>query len=194
MKNVSDDAYPLRWPEGWARTPKPRRAPFQVSHYMALTELLAEIKLLRGDYIVISSNMPVRRDGLPHVNARQPADTGVAVYFRLKDRQIAIACDKWNSVGDNIRAIGLSVAAMRGLDRWGASGILDRVFDGFVALPPKPSCWSILGIKPGATEKEILAAYRSRAMAGAHPDHGGSTEAMQELNAARDAALKEIGA
>jgi curved DNA-binding protein CbpA len=41
-----------------------------------------------------------------------------------------------------------------------------------------------LGIKPGASSDEIEAAYRQKARF-AHPDAGGSTEAMQRLNDAR---------
>ena len=42
------------------------------------------------------------------------------------------------------------------------------------------------------TEAHITQAYRLAASK-AHPDRGGSNEAMQRVNAARDAVLKEIG-
>ncbi len=44
----------------------------------------------------------------------------------------------------------------------------------------------ILGVSPNATEPEVRAAYRKLAFE-KHPDRGGSTEAMQEVNNAMDA-------
>jgi hypothetical protein len=47
---------------------------------------------------------------------------------------------------------------------------------------------SVLGVQAGATVEEITAAYRHLA-ADHHPDRGGSTVRMQEINAARDTLL-----
>jgi hypothetical protein len=56
---------------------------------------------------------------------------------------------------------------------------------------PRPqTCWNVLGLPPRSTEDEIQRAWREKAKR-AHPDQGGSTAAMAELNAARDAALGE---
>jgi DnaJ-class molecular chaperone len=80
---------------------------------------------------------------------------------------------------------------MRGIERWGASDMMERAFSAFEALPPPRSHWETLGIRPGSSADAIQAAYRAKARA-AHPDAGGSDAAMAELNSARDAALKEI--
>ncbi len=57
---------------------------------------------------------------------------------------------------------------------------------------PRPqTCWDLLGLPPRSTEDEIQRAWREKAKR-AHPDQGGSTAAMAELNAARDAALEEV--
>lgn len=53
--------------------------------------------------------------------------------------------------------------------------------------------WSVLGLERGATSSEIATARKALARA-AHPDTGGSVEAMQLVNAAADAALAEIDA
>jgi DnaJ-class molecular chaperone len=45
--------------------------------------------------------------------------------------------------------------------------------------------YQVLGLAPGATKEEVEAAYRAAAKA-AHPDQGGTDEAMAEVNAARD--------
>lgn len=51
----------------------------------------------------------------------------------------------------------------------------------------------ILLIFHGSSGDATSALYR-RLAAERHPDRGGSTEKMAELNAARDAAMKELGA
>jgi hypothetical protein len=46
----------------------------------------------------------------------------------------------------------------------------------------------VLGLAPGASEKEIRAAHR-RLLIEVHPDRGGSPELARKANAARDALL-----
>jgi hypothetical protein len=45
--------------------------------------LLNEIKLLGGRLPVISTNVRLRRDGLPYANDHVPDDKGAAVYFQF---------------------------------------------------------------------------------------------------------------
>lgn len=193
------EAFPLHWPDGWPRTKTPAKSKFDVSFVEARDGLLAEIKRLGGRYIVISTDIETRQDGLPYANQRSPSDTGVAVYFERKGKQMVFACDRWNSVKDNMRAIAKTIDAIRGIERWGASEMLERAFSAFVALPAPGAArtWrEVLGFnteRPGIITKDrIEGAYRLSAKK-VHPDAGGSTEAMAELNAARAAALKEIG-
>ncbi|OJW23080.1 MAG: hypothetical protein BGO49_28530 [Planctomycetales bacterium 71-10] len=178
------EAFPLHWPAGKSRSRNPQRSRFDVSLASARDGLLREIKLLGGKLPVVSTNIAVRRDGLPYANARMPDDEGVAVYFTLHDRQMCFACDRWDSVGDNLQAVRRTIEALRGIERWGSGDMVEQAFTGFVALPAPKSPWEVLGIAPGATEAEIDAAYRAKAKS-VHPDNGGSAEAMQELNEAR---------
>lgn len=53
--------------------------------------------------------------------------------------------------------------------------------------------WAVLGLEPHADADRVVAARKALARS-AHPDAGGSVEAMQRLNAAVDAALAQIGA
>lgn len=47
----------------------------------------------------------------------------------------------------------------------------------------------VLGLKPGATKREIKEAHH-RLIAGLHPDHGGSTYLSAKINQAKDVLLK----
>jgi hypothetical protein len=199
-------AYPLCWPAGHRRTPPrdTKNAPFKMGDERAKNEMMNEIRLLGGRNIIVSSNVAVRQDGLPYADAarRKINDAGVAVYFDLKGAQKCFACDRWGRVSENIRAIGLSIAALRGLDRWGSSDMVERAFTGFAALPPPivtappKRSWrevfdfphdQIIGWVPLVPER-----YKALAMK-RHPDNGGSHEAMTELNAAYDEAKREFG-
>jgi hypothetical protein len=192
------DAWPLHWPDGWPRTKVPQKSRFEVSFTEARDGLMEEIKRLGGRLPVLSTNVELRGDGLPYANQRAPKDRGVAVYFQYKQQQRVFACDRWDSVKDNMRALQKTIEAIRGIERWGASDMLDRAFSGFVALPA-PSHGSnrhwraVLDIEDmdPIYEVNIHDAYRRLARS-VHPDRGGSDEAMAELNVARDQGLKEV--
>lgn len=57
--------------------------------------------------------------------------------------------------------------------------MIEKAFDGFVALPAPESPWEILENRPGANDAEMDAAYKRRAIS-AYPDRGGSSAAMAD--------------
>lgn len=198
------EAYPLYWPEGRPRTGKHSRASarFDITFGRARDSLIDEVRLLRGKYtrsddVIISSNVPLRRDGLPLANQRTPDDPGVAVYFKHQGRDMCFACDRWNKVEDNIQAIAKTIDALRGISRWGTGEMLQAAFRGFEALPapsqPAKDWREVLGFS-GAPADFRDVQVRFRALAGRHhPDRGGSAEKMSELNVAMQAARKYYG-
>jgi DnaJ domain len=184
------EAYPLQWPAGKPRASHPEASRFDRSRSLAasLKGLLNEIRLLGGTLPVVSTNIKLRLDGIPYANQAQPRDKGVAVYFTLKEQPMCFSCDRWDRVEDNLYAIAMTIGALRGIERWGSGSMVEQAFTGFIALPAPKSPWDVLGVPRGASQDEIEAAYRQKAKT-AHPDKGGTPEAMQDLNEAR-AALK----
>jgi hypothetical protein len=189
-------AYPLTWPAGWKRTPPHQRhaSNYKVQFGKARDELLHELCLLgaRRQTLVLSTNIPLRHDGIPYANWREPQDPGVAVYWEQRIgggwQQRVIACDSWRLVRENIRAVGLAIAALRTLERTKASEILERAFTGFAALPEAGTLpwWAAelgFGTTAGLTLEDVTEAYRRLAFE-RHPDRGGSDEAMARLNRA----------
>lgn len=183
------EAYPLQWPQGKTRSLFPRRSNFKTDLVRALRQLQAEVRRLGGFNLVVSTNIPVRQDGLPYANYRKPDDRAVAVYFSHKQRSMCFACDKWDLVEHNVYAIVKTIEALRGIERWGTGEMVEQAFSGFVSLPSN-SPWTILGVRQGASRDEIEAAYRGQAKR-IHPDQGGSHDQMSRLNLARTELLRQ---
>jgi len=188
--------YPLAWPAGWKRTASPRKPPYKLTLEAALDELLRELRSLHARDVVITSNVPTRRDGLPRSGLSEPPDRGVAVYWSARDRRpMVMACDTWNTVRGNIRAIGLAIGALRAIERSGASQLLERAYTGFTALPSEAgaSSWrAVLGFGPGPISILQLEEAYKKAARTAHPDVGGSHERMVEVNRAYADAQREV--
>src|SRR3989304_1026095 len=119
------DAFPLQWPQHVLRTKSDAResGAFKVTPDRATRDLKKEVAISGGQYLVISSNAILRRDGMPYTRQGQPDDPGVAVYFIRKGQQVCIACDTFDRVWKNIRAIGLSIRDMRGPETRGCASI-----------------------------------------------------------------------
>lgn len=194
MSNIS--AYPLYWPAGWPRTAKPSRPPFKTTFASARDNLFAELRKMGATNIILSSNVELRRDGLPYAG-RIPEDPAVAVYFTRQGQPQCIPCDKWDRVEHNVQAIRKTIEALRGLERWGAKSMVDAAFTGFKALPstvepgaPR-SWWEILGVAHTANPVEIKRAYTKLAQRW-HPDKpDGDSAKFEEIKAAYEAAISQ---
>lgn len=196
-------AYPLHWPQGYPRTKYPGRSRFDNTFASARDGIIAEIKLMGGKLPIISTNIELRRDGLPYSGQKQPQDKGVAVYFTYKNEQVVFACDKWDKIEHNLHAIRKTIDAMRGVERWGVSDLLNRAFVGFKALPesgavdldvPDPqTCWDILLLQPFASKDIIERSYKALRKL-YHPDNllTGNHEKFVALEPAYNEALKLV--
>ena len=198
------DAYPLTWPAGWPRTPASKRvwalpggSGTTIFWDRVVSRLMTEVQRLGASHVVLSSNQPLRRDGRPYATRRQIEDPGVALYFRLTDRDCGMAQDRYRLLIDNIRSLALAIAGLRQMERHGGGHMMERAFQGFAVLPPPRNgmrSWrEVLGLSDGwrPTVADIEQAYRRRAKQ-CHPDAGGSHESMAELNAALEQARTEV--
>lgn len=187
------EAWPLHWPDGWKRTANPEHSRFKTGFGAARIFLSEEIERMGGSRVIISTNVPLRNDGMPRASAPEPRDAGVAVYFRYKGKDMVFACDKYRYTRENIYAIGKTIEALRGIERWGASDMMERAFSGFKALSAAASkpWWEVLAVNRSSSRDVIESAFKNRLRV-CHPDAGGSHDAMAELNAAREQALREI--
>lgn len=203
---MTAEAYPLYWPEGRPRTQNHAReaARFQTSFARARDEVVHQIELLVGRWqvrqanVVVSTNIALRRDGLPLAGQRMPDDPGVAVYFTHKKRQMCFACDRWRKIEDNMQAIAKTIEALRGIARWGTGDMMEAAFTGFTALPApgaSSSSWrSVLGVSETLTItaddlRELWKRLRSRH----HPDRGGDTQTYIALEAAYKQGCAALG-
>jgi hypothetical protein len=192
MRDECKYHYPLLWPDGWVRRSSGRRKPdpFRVSRYRATRELLAELRRLGAIKVILSSDVPLKKNGEPYGGDPEPADPGVAVWFQHGGQTRVIACDAYKTLTGNVRAVGLTVNALRAVQRHGATELLDRAFAGFKALPAAGPPWHVaLGVPEDAGADAVLAGYRRRVLE-THPDRGGSAEEFAKVQAAWDEARR----
>lgn len=192
---MSIPPFPLAWPEGLPRTERRVSSQFRTSLSGALKNVRESLRLFATDSgkavaeIVLSSNVGGLDPG-------QPSDPGVAAWFTWDGQQRCIAVDRYPKVEDNLQAIHHIIEARRTEMRHGGLHIVRQTFKGFTALPAPPGRkpWrEVLHFLPSqtVTRQDIDRAYRDLAGT-AHPDKGGLSEAMTELNRARDEGKRAV--
>lgn len=168
---------PLCWPDNWPRTNPSLRTHSRFGEHTvtaAFDALRREMDRMGVETWRMSTNIPRTQRGALNATMLRPADPGVAVWFKRKQKSLSMACDRWLRVEDNIWSIAKSVEAIRGIERWGASEIMERAFRGFAALPgigesSGMSWWKILGVPVNATPDQVKSAFRGLAKQH-HPD------------------------
>lgn len=217
------DAYPLKWPDEVPRTPESerQRSRFRKSRAVEYTKfdgtktsyqqkgnltisegirrILDEVRRSGGLYPVISSNLQLRRDGLPYSSRKEPDDPGVALYFVLDGETICIPNDRYDRIADCMAAIAGHLDAMRSMLRWGC-GTSRQAFSGYRAqLPPPGLDWqSTYATMSGAIPKSVERAkeLHREVFAQRHPDKPGGMSHAQaaRMNEARAAAIAALSA
>jgi hypothetical protein len=183
------EAYPLYWPEGWKRTKswQRERSKFKSTFAVARDELINEVGRLRGRYFngndpVLSTNISLRQDGLPYANQRDPEDAGVAIYFEYKKHPYCFACDKYKCVWENMVAIRKTIEAIRGIERWGASDMMEKAFQGFVAIEASRDDWWVVLCVDKNADRDLVKRSYMNLRSSHHPDKpGGSAKMFNEI-------------
>lgn len=189
--------YPLAWPESIPRSKTREAGRFKTTLSAAMKNVQDALRLFGSDSsrpvrnVVISSNVTL--------GAERPADPGVAIWFEWDGMPVCIPVDRYQTVAANLQAIFHIIEARRVELRHGTLALVRATFQGFKALPPAPGKrpWRVVmdfvgrgGISISAAEIDSRFKALSKQR---HPDMpGGSVEAMSELNAARDEALREV--
>jgi len=189
----STRAYPLYWPENW-----PRAKSHQVKHARFGDHSVSEgrrvlddqVRLFGGKELVISSNLALRLDGNPRSNQKQPEDRGVAIFFKRDKHEMALACDIYTTVEDNLWALCRTLDALRQIERDGSPSLINRAFKGFAALPdPEQRQWyEILGVPVTADDATIKSRY-IELVKQYHPDRGGDPVLFDRVQKAYDLAM-----
>lgn len=190
------EAFPLHWPPNYKRTKYSNRSRFGVSSFARVRDgLFAELKRLGARKVILSTNIPLTNAGIPYGRYSVPNDKGVAVYFEHKGKSMCFACDLWDRIEDNIQSILKTIEALRGIERWGASDMLDRAFTGFAALsaPVSGTWWEILGVSKDCNYGELKGARNTLAKK-YHPDSGTNPDQsmMAKVNEAFERAEKDF--
>ena len=190
------------WPrkENWNR----KRAPFKSAYTDTLDLLERELRHLGAQQIEIQIDLPaskIRNDGWPMSNAR-PLSPKVIVSF-IASRQPGspvrvFPCDRFAYWEDNLRAIALSLEALRKVDRYGVTTSGEQ-YAGFKQLAAT-STNTINAEQAAAVLSEVTNVHRAnilnyadtakdavrRAIAFTHPDrNNGDRTAYDRVDAAR---------
>lgn len=191
------EAFPLQWPMGFERSPIKRSSQFKCTIAEARDGVLNQIRLLKGSNIVISSSIPLKKDGQMQGTARPvDGDHGVAVYFTWKNDQYVLACDTYQWIWENLRGVEHTIDSIRRIERHGASDLLKRAFSGFKAIGTGPGIkkrdwWEVLGVSPIAHAEVVKLKYRELAKI-YHPDveRTGDSEMFKEIQQAYEQSQK----
>lgn len=111
------------------------------------------------------------------------ADRAVSVTFSAGTHaNRTVTVDRFERPVDNLWALAVGLDAVRLNELRGLDDVARQVYQALPA-PKRRDPYEVLGVRPDAPAEVIKASYQALARK-AHPDAGGSTERMQELNEA----------
>lgn len=167
------------WPGEKRKSLNRHDAPFRVTYDKTLLLLERELKHLQAKRIVVQAYLKpdqIRNDGWPRSSAR-PSEPGIIIGFSGKSGDLSYPCDTYKKYEDNIRAVALSLEALRTVDRYGVTRNNEQ-YKGWAKLPPAPAVMTVAdathfltmhsGIFPGSRD-QLQEAYRAAARK-LHPD------------------------
>jgi hypothetical protein len=101
-----------------------KRSQFKAQYEQTLDLLFGEAEKLGARHLVLQVDLQpgdIRRDGLPRANALDGSNPGVVVSLDSRHGPLRYATDAFDDWRSNLRAIALSLEALRAVDRYGVS-------------------------------------------------------------------------
>ena len=175
-----------------------KRATFRAGYNDTLSLLDQELAHLGARNITIEialTEAEIRLDGRPRSGAK-PSYPGVVISFDGKQGRYSFPCDTYDAFEDNVRAIALSLEALRAVNRYGVTKIGEQ-YAGFAALPP-PMVTELFMTEAGAiavlnqfapggkvSRNNLRETYHSAVMR-LHPDRGGDARSFRQVRRAKE--------
>jgi len=172
-----------------------RKAKFGVTYSRCLAHLERELKHLGAKQVTFQAGYrQVKNDGWPYASTRPEHPACTLQFLDRKGTQLTFKASAYSTFESNLRAITLTLEALRAVDRHGV--VEGEQYAGFAQLPApgavnvmnKKSAARILASMAGWNEDQVLqdipGAYRAAAY-NAHPDRGGTHDVMAAVNEAR---------
>ncbi|MFB6085562.1 MAG: J domain-containing protein [Halodesulfurarchaeum sp.] len=191
----------IDWPAEIERTPEDDRENyphgFGVSRREAIEHLLEQLRKMDATDVQIdtAADHQSRNPNLPYSEA-QAEDPGIVVRYKLDGTPHIVAMDKWTSLRDNARAVGLTLESKRALTRYGVESVesefsthrLPPADEDAIQTGPPPH--EVLEVAPEADPQVVKAAAKRR-KAQTHPDAGGDEQAFKRVVEAEETMLDE---
>jgi hypothetical protein len=134
-----------------------------------------EVRQVKATDLRIDTDIIYRKDKphIPRADGGNPEDPGVVVRFTLPGgRKVALPCDRFHRVQDNLRAIALTMERKRMATLYGVA-TTEAEYAGYAALPAGtpgfPPASQVLGIHEDASPRLWKAAFRAWVLEN-HPD------------------------
>lgn len=137
--------------------------------YLDAVDVVFQIALQESDF---------RRDGKPRANARA-SHPGVILAFQSRFGPLKYATDAFTDFQANVRAIALSLEALRKVDRYGVSKRGEQ-YTGWKALPSAAASLVARGKRLIEEHGGVVQALKAT-----HPDHGGDSNDFHAVQSAR---------
>lgn len=164
----------------WPYKPSQRRhSQFQTSYPRTLALLEREVRYLGGRDVVMGVGLDerdLRLDGTPRANAKAFTHPGVEISFDSREHgRLTYATDQFWDWQDNVRAIALSLEALRAVDRYGVAK--GRQYTGFALLTAGP------GLEEQGRQHVERWGSVKEALRHTHPDTGDSDMTPRDYQA-----------
>lgn len=112
-----------KWPGEPTKRHLMKRAQFRATYGDTLKLLEYELSKLGASNIIVQAFFTedqLRNDGWPRA-AANPSAPGIIISFNTREGPLSFPCDRYDTFDDNMRAIALSLEALRAVDRYGVT-------------------------------------------------------------------------